>query len=183
MSTATIAPTDAAQAPSPKPSRKRWLLMAAVLALAAGAGGGWYAWQQRGGDAAAGHPKAEPKPQSRKQLYIALEPFTVNLQDTRGERFAQIGVTLQVEDPSVEVELKDRLPAVRNQILILISSKRIEELLTPEGKQSLAQQIRGKTGQALGLGIGAPATPAAPGKAAEPENPIKDVLFSQFIVQ
>lgn len=180
MATATTV-SDAQPPKAPKaPKKKLTLILVACVALAAAAGGGWYVWQQRAGNASAQHAKTDPKPQPKKQLYIALEPFTVNLQDTHGERFAQIGITLQVEDPSIEVELKERLPTVRNQILILISSKRIDELLTPEGKQALAQEIRVMTGRALGL---ANAAPGAHAKAAESESPIKDVLFSQFIVQ
>lgn len=187
--------TTVSDAQPPKaPKKKLPLILVACVVLAGAGGGGWYFWQQREANASAQQGKAEPKRAPKKQLYIALEPFTVNLQDPMGDRFAQIGVTLQVEDPSVETDLKERLPSVRNQILILISSKRIGDLLTPEGKQTLAREIRQHTGHALGLpGAGhapAPAppptfaaAPAAQAKPPEPENPIKDVLFSQFIVQ
>jgi len=200
---------------APKKSKKLLIIVAAVLLLGGGgAGAAWFVTQKNHGpDDKAAHAKKEP---AKKPLFTPLEPFTVNLQDERGERFAQIGVTLQLEDPAVENELKDRLPAVRNQILLLISSKRIDELLSADGKKLLAEQIRVRAARAIGVDVAdvpvpaaaaaapvaavdahgvpvvqvaaaAPAAVTAPVAvaAAKPavENPVKDVLFSQFIVQ
>ena len=181
-------PTAPVPAAAPKKSRKKLLLIvAAMLVLGAGgAGAAWYFTQGTPGgkDKQAQAPKKEP---AKKPLFAPLDPFTVNLQDARGERFAQIGVTLQLDDPDIEIQLKDRLPAVRNQILLLIASKSIDELLTAEGKQQLAGQIRTGVAKVIGVEL---AVPAAAGASAPqgsnkpaPENPIKDVLFSQFIVQ
>lgn len=149
-----------------------------VVLIGGGAGAAWFALQGRPAQAAsAAAPKKKPP---KKQLFTTLETFTVNLQDPRGERFAQIGITLQFEDPDLEATLKDRLPAVRNAILLLISAKQIEELLTLEGKQKLAEEIRVRAARAAGVEVPEPG--AAPSKTA-PANPIVAVLFSQFIVQ
>lgn len=201
-----------ADTPAKKPKGKLILVAVLGLVLAAGGGGGaWYAMSRKASDGDGEEHAAEVKKKhAAKPLFTTLEPFTVNLNDPRGDRFAQVGVTLQFEDPHVEAEIKDRLPAVRNAILLLISSKQIEELLTTEGKQKLAEEIRLRSGRALGLDLPDPepdaaAAPAAPAKAAaeaeddeapkpkkakarrkkapEVENPITQVLFSQFIVQ
>ncbi len=201
-----------AQAPAPKKSKKPLVIALAALLLLGGGGGGgawWYLHQK----AAAEHAEAEdeeeaaPPPKKKKAdakpLFSTLEPFTVNLKDPRGERFAQIGVTLQFEDPQVDAQVKDRLPAIRNDILMLISAKSIEDLLTVEGKQRLAAEIRLAAGRALGLDLPdldeddevAAAKPKAEEgedkpkpkkkkkKVRPPENPVTAVLFSQFIVQ
>lgn len=163
---------------SPKKSGSKLILFAVLGALlaAGGAGGAWFALGRGQSDAPATHAKKAAK----KPLFTTLEPFTVNLQDPRGERFAQIGVTLQFENPDVEATIKDRLPAVRNEVLMLISSKQIEDLLTVEGKRKLAEEIRLRTARALGIDVPEPGAKAG---RDEPENPIRDVLFSQFIVQ
>jgi hypothetical protein len=108
------------------------------------------------------------------------------------------------------MKIKDRLPAVRNEILLLISSKEIDDLLTTEGKQKLAQEIRVRTARSLGVEVAEP-EPAeekpktregcqgrrrprrgrreaeGQGQAQEEEGPAGEpdpqVLFSQFIVQ
>jgi flagellar FliL protein len=208
--------SDAKPEPVP-PKKSRKLLLVALLGVALAGGGGagaWYFVSAKAGGADDEEPHAVKK-HDAKPLFVTLDPFTVNLQDPRGERFAQIGITLQFEDPALEMKIKDRLPAVRNEILLLISSKEIDDLLSTEGKQKLAQEIRARSARSLGIEVPDPEVaeakvaeakpadkPAAehkdaagddeaeakpkkkPKKARQlPENPIQQVLFSQFIVQ
>ncbi len=181
MSATSAANANAANAvpPASPPRRKRLVLiaLAAVLLLAAGGAGAWFLLA-RGAHAATGHVEAPP-PKPRKPVFAVLDPFTVNLRDEQGERFAQIGITLDVDSPDVEAQVKERLPAVRNAVLLLLSSKRIEELLTPEGKQALAEEV----GQRVSAVIAPPSTSHGSGEAAAAEPPVRAVLFSQFIVQ
>lgn len=193
-------PPEAAAAPK-KSKKKLLVLVLAGLLMAGGSAAGAYFYASS--KATAGE-SAEPQPKPLpKANFTNLEPFTVNLQDVRGERFAQIGVTLELDDAKSENEIKDRMPAIRNNILMLISSKQIEDLLSAEGKAHLALEIRDQAGRALGLppappapaqDAATPAVAAAPASAvasaaAKPgskpvrPNPIRGVLFSQFIVQ
>jgi flagellar FliL protein len=182
-----------ADAPKKSGKKKLIVLVALVLVLAGGGGGAAWFFLMKPAD---GAKVAEKKKPPAKPVFSPLDVFTVNLKDERGERFAQVGVTLELKDAATENELKERLPSVRNEILLLLSSKRIDELLTDEGKRELAQQIR--TRAAHGMGVvpdepeaapapapaGArPATVAAARKTEPVENPIHNVLFSQFIVQ
>jgi flagellar protein FliL len=180
---------DATPPPPSKRSRKLLVVGAASALLAAGgSAGAWYVMSPKagpdGGVAKASNTASRP-------IFSTLEPFTVNLLDERGERFAQIGMTLEVRDSSVDTQIKDRLPTVRNAILLLISSKRIDDLITPEGKARLAQEIRMVTGQSLGweaaeelLEERTPQTqPRQQPRAAPVPNPVRAVLFSQFLVQ
>jgi len=163
----------------PAKKSKTLLIVVAVLLLLGGGGAG--AWWFLAGGGKAGTEAGAPKKSQRKPVFVNLDPFTVNLRDERGERFAQIGITFEVEDASVEVSIKDRLPAVRNNILLLISAKNIESLLSAEGKQQLANEVRAATGAALGV---APLPAATASQPAVPDgHPIRTVLFSQFIVQ
>lgn len=163
-------PAEPAAPPAKKKSPGKLIAFVAATLVAAGGAGGaaWYFLAHRGGDEEA---VAQASNTALKPVFATLEPFTVNLLDDRGERFAQVGLTLEVKDSSVDVLIKDRLPAVRNQILLLISSKRIEDLLTPEGKAQLAQEVRTAAGRAL------------VGEGKDSDNPVRAVLFSQFLVQ
>ena len=156
--------------PQPRAGMKLAIIAAGIVLAAASAGGAW-SWMHHDANA---NPAARRKP-----LFSALETFTVNLQEARGDRFAQIGVTLEYEDPELENRIKDRLPALRNNILMLLSSKHVDDLLTPEGKLQLAREIQDRSAQALGF---EPAAAASGAKGAA-SNPVRAVLFSQFIVQ
>ncbi|MGE4243978.1 flagellar basal body-associated FliL family protein [Ramlibacter sp.] len=173
----------AAPAPAKKLSTSKLVIVLAAVAVS-GAVGGVSAWFLMGRGAAHAEAKVEEK-KPRKSVFTTLEPFTVNLQDARGERFAQIGVTIEHDDPAIEVQIKDRLPAVRNDILLLISSKQIEQLLSVDGKQQLADQIRERVARAIGAAVPAAAASGASGASGASANagPIRGVLFSQFIVQ
>lgn len=212
-------------APVKKSRKKMIIAIVMVVLLGAGGAGAWYFMalrsaaamaqleEEEGGDDTTHAAEPEKHDKDKKPIFTPLENFTVNLNDPGGMHIAQIGITFEVEDLNIDIAIKDHLPVVRNRILLLISSKKIEELLTLEGKTLLARQIRAGTAQSIGLDIpmddGVPEpTPASshvegsdtgsphsaatptPAKAGKPGsrkkpvvNPVKEVLFSTFIVQ
>lgn len=187
-------------AAAPAKSKKTLIIALVALLLLGGAGGGaaWYFMHAKAAEHAdEDEPAPRKKAPSAKPLFTTLEPFTVNLNDPRGERFAQVGVTLQFDQAEVEMQVKDHLPSIRNDVLMLISAKKVEELLTVDGKQRLAAEIRLAAGRALGVDLpdlddeaaaegGEPRAEKPKKKNRSrraPENPITAVLFSQFIVQ
>lgn len=109
----------------------------------------------------------------RDPVFVSLEQFTVNLADEGGERLAQIGITLEVADEKTDRSLRAHMPSIRNAVLLLLSSKKSEELLTLAGKNALAAQIAASTGAELGWSE----------TNGSGENPISAVNFSHFIVQ
>jgi flagellar FliL protein len=116
--------------------------------------------------------------------FVALDPFTVNLADQDAERYAQIGITLEIRDAKVAEELKAYMPIIRGNILMVLAHKTAAELLTREGKEKLASAIL--IASVLGHGVRDEAQRAsAPGKkkAAPAELPVTAVHFSNFIVQ
>ena len=86
--------------------------------------------------AATAHAKPGTPP-----TFVPLDPFTVNLADKDVDRFAQIGVTLQVEDPKFADQIKAYMPAIRSNVLMVLSHKMAGDLLTREGKEKLAKEI------------------------------------------
>jgi flagellar FliL protein len=94
------------------------------------------------------HKKEDPK---HPPVFVALDPFVVNLTDRDTDRYAQIGITLQVEDEKASEEIKAYLPAIRNNILLLLSHKSSEELMAEGGKEKLAQQILREAALPMGI--------------------------------
>ena len=170
---------NAAQAPAPKKKGKLLVIAGIVVVLLAG-GGGAAAFFMKKGDAHAEaadadeddgehDAKAAKKKKKKKAegapVFVTLEPFTVNLADTEADRLAQVAVVFEAGDKKVDEAVKAQMPAVRNAILLLLSSKTGRELLTLEGKEKLAAQIAETVNKRLDGGA------------------IEAVHFSQFIVQ
>jgi flagellar protein FliL len=120
-------------------------------------------------------------------VYLPLDNMVVNLADPGGDRVAQVGITLEVQDIKASDSVKVYLPAIRSGILMLISQRTAEELLSQDGKVALAKAILREASIPFGGGD-EPADDAESGKkktkkAAAPEYPVVGVLFSSFIVQ
>ena len=200
MATNTATATDAAP---PKGKKKLFIIIGAavlvlVLALVAvlmltkkppedAEEGGAAAKPKAAAPAAKRDPKAPP-------VFVPLEPFTVNLADRDAERYAQVGITLEVTDAAVGEQMKLYMPAIRNNILMAISEKTAAELQTREGKDKLAGKVQRETSRALGYEVEEPeeetgdAEEEAPAKRkkkrrVEPVLPVTAVLFSNFIIQ
>ncbi|WP_416757874.1 flagellar basal body-associated FliL family protein [Roseateles sp. So40a] len=134
--------------------------------------------------AAAAHVKPGTPP-----TFVPLDPFTVNLADKEVDRFAQIGITLEVADPKFADQLKAYMPAIRNNVLIVLSHKTSAELLSVEGKETLAKEIRREAVRPMGIELDDEdedegASSKKKKKKKRPvESPVTQVLFSTFIVQ
>jgi flagellar FliL protein len=208
MSAAPAAVADAA--PPAKGGKKKLIIIiaAALLVVLIGGGAAFFLLKKKpaegeeGGED--GHAKAEahepaPKPKPKrdpafKPVFVPLDPFTVNLADKESERYAQVGVTLEIDDIKTEADLKLYMPAIRNNILMVLSHKTAAQLLTREGKDKLAQSILYASVRPLGYDIEEdeeeeePAADALPKKKKKkkkpPTNlPVTAVHFSNFIVQ
>ncbi|MDH4060157.1 MAG: flagellar basal body-associated FliL family protein [Aquincola sp.] len=211
MPAAAAAPQDE-QAPDAAPvklglrAKKKLLVMiaGALLVLAAGGGGAtWYVMKKRAAAAAAAaaeeggdvadahgddkHDKA-PRPDVKNApTFAPLDPFTVNLADRDAERYAQVGMTLELADPKAGDLLKAYMPVIRNNILLVLASKTASELMEHDGKVRLALELRAAALKPLGYEIVLPKPGAAkrvPAAGDEEEGvPIRAVHFSNFIIQ
>uniref|UniRef100_UPI002549CC2F flagellar basal body-associated FliL family protein n=1 Tax=Klebsiella pneumoniae TaxID=573 RepID=UPI002549CC2F len=71
----------------------------------------------------------------------------------------------QVDDPKVAEEMKAYMPAIRNAVLLILSHKSSTQLLTAEGKQELAEEIRREAARAMGYEVEDPDEDEAEGDA------------------
>jgi len=197
----------AADAPVKKPGRmKKFILMGAIAALVLGGGGVGlmvYLNKQRAAaeaaaadedDAAHGATSEKKKGHRSPPVFVPMDNFVVNLADHDADRYAQIGVTLEVSDEKQSEEIKTYMPAIRNNVLLLLAHKSSTDLAGSEGKLLLAREIRREALRAMGEDVSdednvgaasAPKAKKAKKKKAEdaPEPPIRAVQFSSFIIQ
>ena len=223
MSAAIAAPAAAEGSAVPvKRGKKKLLIMAVAalsLALAAGGGGVWYLKKRAAAQAAAAVAAGEEDGSSAETaqadaksehkgapVYLPLDPFIVNLADKEVDRYAQIGITLELESPVFADQVKAYMPAVRNAILLILAHKTSRELLGRAGKEELAEEIMREAVRPMGIEIARPepvtpapgieasgvektaqdeAAPIKAKKAKKPtiRNPVQHVHFSSFIIQ
>lgn len=145
--------SDAAEKTDAPPKKsKKGLIIGLVAVLLLGGGGGGAAWWFLGRgehDEAAAAAKAEEKRRALR-VFVTLENFVVNLADRESERYAQIGIVLEVDGKETESKITAKMPAVRNELLLLISSKLANQLTTREGKEQLAAEIAIAAARPLG---------------------------------
>jgi flagellar protein FliL len=188
---ATKAP--AGNPPAPVKDKKKLLLIAlAVLLLIVLAGGGTTVFvlkqraaaaQEAGEDGiAAAQGSADKGAHLGPPTFVPLEPFVVNLADKDNERYAQIGLTLEVEDAKFAEEMKLYMPAIRNAILMILAHKQSSELLDRAGKEALAAEIMREAVRPMGIEIEPPSGAARADQPAV-HNPVRRVHFASFIVQ
>ncbi len=203
----------ATAAPAKRGKKKLLVILVAVLVVVLGAGGGAVVYMKKkaaaqaaaevedgGAIAAAAHPEQRSSP-----AWLPLDPFIVNLADREADRYAQIGITLELENAGSAETIRSYMPAVRNSILMILASKTSKDLADRSGKEQLAEEIAREAVRPMGIDIAAPrpvveaasgvvasapgasaAGEAKPGKkkmAAVQKNPIQHVHFSSFIVQ
>ena len=193
-----------------KGSNKKMIIggvVALVLIIAAGAGGMMFA--NKGKD-----PNATPHAEEVKAvppkaaIFVALEPYTVNLKREINDQYLQMGITLKVFEPAIELQIKANQPEIRSKILQLLTTKTATELLTAEGKTKLVKEIIMLGNAVIGIAPPPPVAVLAPAPlpvtasgvadphATAPVPPpvtvhqapvdpkgIIDVLFTSFIIQ
>ncbi len=204
---AAAATADASADAKPKKSKKLLFIIIGVVVLALVGGGAAFFLMKKGHDeeggeegatAAAEAPEPPPPPKHDPKAaptFLPLDAMVVNLADEGGNRFVQLAITLQLDDPKIAEDMKVYMPAIRNGILMLISQRTAEQMLVVEGKEDLTQDIIGEISAVMGYDYEDPREDASETEAAaapkgkKPKrkravyNPIRGVLFSSFIVQ
>ena len=172
-------------------------VVVAVLVIGGGAAA-WFLTRSHGDEEeGGGAPAARKEAPKVAPTFLPMENMVVNLADPGGDRFAQVGITLELADAKTGELVKTYMPSIRNGVLLLVSQRSTEELLTREGKEKLAVDIRREVSRPLGFTVPKPRKrpvqrdpedeeeddEVAPRRAKADNNPVRQVLFSSFIIQ
>jgi flagellar basal body-associated protein FliL len=103
----------------------------------------------------------ELEPRSLGTLY-PLDSFLVNISSDQGAKFLQTQMELELGDPAVEEELTRKKAAVRDAVIVLLSSHSYKELREPVGIKKLREELIRSINNLLATGK------------------IKEVYFTQF---
>ena len=73
---------------------------------------------------------------------FSLKTFIVNLADKGGNRYLRVTMDLELGSPELESEIEKRLPQVRDGILMILPTKRFEDISTVQGKTALRDEVQ-----------------------------------------
>lgn len=123
-------------------SGKKLILLSLVGMLLLGGGGG-AAWFFLGGN--------DEKPHAREAHsdgasdvtgpILELEPFLLNLADRDDLRFLKVSIKLELDRAEEHTDFQQKVPAIRDALLVLLSSKESQLLRTVNGKRRLREEI------------------------------------------
>jgi flagellar FliL protein len=99
-----------------------------------------------------------------KTIY-PLETFIVNLAGKDGRRFLRATIDLELRDKSLAEKIDKRLSQIRDCILMLLPTKRFEDINSIEGKIGLRNEIMTKLNSLL------------------KEGSITNIYFAEFVIQ
>lgn len=177
---------EGAEAPPKKSKKLLIIILAVVLVLVLGGGGAAFMLLKKGShaddDEEVAEETAKPKKKDKKAeappVFVGMDPFTVNLVPETGDQYLQVVLSLEIEDAHAEGSIKAQMPKIRNNITLLLSSKKASELLPKEGKQHLAETLKDEINAVI-----EPPVKNKKGETVSAEGPVKSVLFTSFIIQ
>jgi len=94
-----------------------------------------------------------------------LDQFIVNLVSNNSSRYLKCKIDLELDSQELQQEIDKKLPAIRDLIIRILSSKTVEEIQTSKGKEKLKEEIKRKINEILTTGE------------------IRNVYFTEFVIQ
>jgi flagellar FliL protein len=147
------------------------LLIGVFLLVVVAMGGGFFMmWNKMSSMNTVKSEDAENSEEAEESAEIMgptkkLQTFIVNLADKGGTRYLRISMDLELENEETAQLVDKRLPRIRDTILMLLPTKKYEDIGTVEGKSSLRNEMITRINEVL-----------------VPEK-IKSIYFTEFVVQ
>ncbi len=153
-------------------NKKMLLLVLLALLVVVGGGAGFFFMSGGGpeekGKSSDAHVEAEAEHEPDPGFIgpvIDLEPFVLNLADRDQLRYLKVAIKLQLDRPQDETDFTIKLPAIRDALLVLLTSKESRSLRTVDGKMLVRDEIGGRVNTIMKKGK------------------IQQVFFTEFIIQ
>ncbi|NOY13706.1 MAG: flagellar basal body protein FliL [Deltaproteobacteria bacterium] len=164
-----MAKKDAAEQPEAGGSKKKLIIIiVAAVVLLAGIGGGVFMFM--GGDEKKKISPEEEQAALEKQAkqigpMVSIDPFIVNIIDDDQSRYLKAAITMEVNTPEAAMELGERMPQIKDAVLLLVGNKTFNELQDMQGKIQLRAELINRINSILTKGK------------------VKRIYFTDFVVQ
>ena len=142
------------------------IIIAVVLVLLIGAGIGGFLFL-KGDDAKTPEAEQAAAAEQRKPVgpMVNIDSFIVNILDDDESRYLKAAITIEVDSDSAATELNQRMPQIKDAILLLVGNKTFSELSDLQGKIQLRAELINKLNSILVKGK------------------VKRIYFTDFVVQ
>ncbi len=128
------------------------LIIVVLLVVAGGGGAAYFLVLKPKGDAGGqAAPQAAPVQQAAQNApagiggamgpTVQMEPFIVNLTDAQGTRYLKVSIQMEMTHENLGEEIEQRMPLIRDEIIMILSSKSFEDVSTIAGKRALKRGI------------------------------------------
>lgn len=85
--------------------------------------------------------KKEDKGNNTLGPIMSLDSFIVNLAGAGGRNYLKIEITLEFDKEAVQLEVENKMPMIKDTILLLLATKSFDSIQTAEGKLMLKNEI------------------------------------------
>ncbi|NOR23751.1 MAG: flagellar basal body protein FliL [Desulforhopalus sp.] len=141
-------------------SKKKIFIMIGAVVLVLMIGGGFGAWffmkekpaPETEKDPGRHVPVPVLKQQSQIGPMVNVDEFIVNIISGDVAHYVKASLTVELSNVEVQTEVEQRMPQMRDAILLLISNKTYEELQDLQGKKQLKAELSSKINSFLQKG-------------------------------
>ena len=164
-----MAKKDTAEQPDAGGSKmKLIIIIVAVLVVLIGIGVGVFLFM--GGEEEEKLSPEQEQAELEKQAravgpMVNIETFIVNIIDDEESRYLKASITVEVNTPEATMEIAQRMPQIKDAILLLVGNKTYGELRDLQGKIQLRAELLNKINSILLNGK------------------VKRIYFTDFVVQ
>ncbi len=154
-----------------KGSSKKMMILGILVVLLLGGVGGAAWWLLGGGhgDERRNGGREEQAMSDQRELepgpVMELDPFLLNLADRDELRFLKVSIKLELDRPEEQTDFNAKIPAIRDSLLVLLSSKESQLLRSVNGKRRVREEIMARVNTVMSRGK------------------ITNVYFTDFIIQ
>ncbi len=148
-----------------KGSKKKLFIIIGVVLLVlllGGAGGAWFFLKSKPApedETDAGQQVPVPAGGQHTQIgpMVNIEEFIINIISGDAAHYVKTSLTVELSNEEVKSEVEQRMPQMRDAILLLIGNKTYEELQDLQGKKQLKAELQNRinsflmTGQVISI--------------------------------
>ena len=128
------------------------IIAAAVAVIVITVAGLYFAGIIHLGGSKAAVAGAESKAKELPPVYLTLDPpFVVNFTHRGTLRYLQVSLEIMYHDPALLAKVTERMPVIRNDLILLFSNQDYEKLSTASGKEQLRHEIFHAINHVIGI--------------------------------